>query len=120
MAHFAKLNSVGVITNVLVVDNNVLLDDDGIEQEKLGIDYLSKLFSGGWYKQTSYNGNFRGIFAGIGYKYDTVDDRFIPPKPFDSWILGSNGFWQPPTPRPNDNKNYEWDKATTSWVEQEV
>ena len=75
----------------------------------------------GWntnWVQTSYNGNIRKNYAGIGYTYDAGRDAFIAPKPFPSWVLNEdNCIWEAPTPKPNDGKFYSWDEATTSWVE---
>ena len=69
MAHFAKVNSDGIVEQVIVVNNEVLLDSQGVEQEALGAAFCADLFGGNWV-QTSYNGNFRGQFAGIGMTYD--------------------------------------------------
>ena len=76
MAHFAKINSDNIVTEVIVVNNEVLLDSEGVEQEALGIAFCEELFGGTWI-QTSYNGNFRGKYAGTGMKYDPVKDEFI-------------------------------------------
>ena len=82
MAHFAKLDENNVVLEVNVVHNNELLDENGVEQEQRGIDFLVA-WSGGYlhWKQTSYNGNFRKNYAAIGGTYDAVRDAFIPPKP---------------------------------------
>lgn len=96
--------------------------------------------TGDVYKQTSYNTRggvhyqadgtpsadqskaFRKNYAGLGYTYDEQRDAFIPPKPFESWVLNEDTcLWDAPTPMPTDGKRYTWDEATTSWVEvQEV
>ncbi len=75
MAHFAKIEN-GVVQEVIVVNNNVLFDSNGIEQESIGSEFCSNLFGGTWI-QTSYNGKFRGKFAGIGDFYDEVNDVFL-------------------------------------------
>lgn len=82
MAHFAKLDENNVVLEVNVLENYVLLDENGIEQEQKGIDFLVA-WSGGYpnWKQTSYNGSFRKNYAGIGYFYDSIRDAFISPKP---------------------------------------
>lgn len=82
MAHFAKLDENNNVLEVNVVHNNVLLDENGVEQEQKGIDFLVA-WSGGYphWKQTSYNGNFRKNYAGLGYTYDAARDAFIPPRP---------------------------------------
>lgn len=85
MAHFAKLEN-NIVTQVIVVHNDELLQD-GIELESKGIAFCESLFGGVWL-QTSYNGNIRKNYAGIGYIYDVDKDAFIPPKPqLGNWIL---------------------------------
>jgi len=60
----------------------------------------------------------RKNYAGIGYTYDKDRDAFIPPKPFDSWVLNEETcLWQAPVAMPDDGKDYRWDEDTTSWVE---
>jgi len=72
---------------------------------------------GGVWKQTSYNNNFRGVYAGIGYTYDAARDAFIAPKPYTSWTLNeSTCRWEAPVPYPTDGEQYSWDEDTTSWV----
>jgi hypothetical protein len=119
MAHFAKLDENNVVLEVHVVHNNELLDENGIEQEQKGIDFLINWSNGylAW-KQTSYNGSFRKNYAGIGYTYRADIDAFVPPQPFASWVLNSNtAQWEPPTPMPTDGQMYAWDEATISWAE---
>ena len=77
MAHFAKIEN-GVVRQVIVVNNEVLLDENGIEQESIGAQFCTDTFGGEW-KQTSYNGNFRERFAGSGMIYDPVKDEFTYP-----------------------------------------
>ena len=118
MAHFAKLDSSGRVIEVHVVHNNELLDENGVEQETRGVDFLRTWSRGheAW-KQTSYNGSFRKHFAGIGYTYDAQRDAFIPPKPFASWTLNESTLnWEPPVPYPTDEKGYRWDEPTLSWI----
>ena len=82
MAHFCKLDENNVVTEVIVIDNNELLDENNVEQESLGIDFITNTFNiTGTWKQTSYNGNFRVNFAGIGDTYDEENDVFIKFKP---------------------------------------
>ena len=78
MAHFAQLDETNIVTQVIVVHNNDLLDN-GIESEVKGIAFCQSLFGGTWV-QTSYNGNIRKNYAGVGYTYDPVRDAFIGPK----------------------------------------
>jgi len=120
MAHFAKLDENNVVLEVHVVHNNELLDENGVEQEQRGIDFLIN-WSGGYtlWKQTSYNGRMRKNYAGIGYSYlPPPIDGFVPPRPFGSWNLDPDTCqWVPPVEMPTDGKMYAWDEATTSWVE---
>lgn len=114
MAHFAKLDNSNTVLEVNVVNNDVL---DPANEEASGIAFLTD-WSGGYtnWKQTSYNGTFRKNFAGIGYIYDEARDAFIPPKPFDSWILNEETCtWQSPTPYPNDSKPYRWVEDDLNW-----
>jgi len=121
MAHFAKLDNNNIVTEVIVIDNSILLDENNIEQEQLGIEYCQSLFGGNW-QQTSYNSNIRGAYAGVGYKYNEELDRFIPPQTFPSWILTEDFAWEPPVPCPpvDGTVAYDWDEKTTSWVESKI
>ena len=112
MAHFAEISD-GIVTRVLVVNNSELLVD-GVEVEQKGIDFLNNLVGGTWV-QTSYNGNIRKQYAGIGFTYDAVKDQFVAPQPFPSWSLDSNNDWQAPTPKPEGS--FTWDEETLAWVE---
>ncbi len=117
MAHFAKLDENNLVLEVNCLDNNELLVD-GVEVEAKGIAFLT-MWSGGYYnwKQTSYNGNFRKNYAGIGYIYDSTRDAFIAPKPYPSWLLDEQTCqWVAPIPMPDDEKPYNWDENTISWV----
>ena len=119
MAHFAHLDETHNVISVEVLNNNVITDSSGNEQEQVGIEFLTQLHnSNGWYKQTSYSGTFRKNFAGVGYVYDGVRDAFIPPQPFPSWTLNEDTCqWESPVPYPTDDKRYTWDEATTNWIE---
>ena len=117
MAHFAQLNDENLVTQVIVVANQDTADQDGVENEAIGIEFCTNLLGGRWV-QTSYNANIRKNYAGIGYKYDATLDAFIPPQPFESWTLNEEtAQWEAPTPYPDDGKRYSWDEETTSWVE---
>tara|TARA_R110000823_G_scaffold57484_7_gene139192 strand:+ start:812 stop:1180 length:369 start_codon:yes stop_codon:yes gene_type:complete len=117
MAHFAQLNEENLVTQVIVVANQDTADQDGVENEAIGIEFCTNLLGGKW-KQTSYNANIRKNYAGVGYKYDAALDAFIPPQPFASWTLNNEtAQWEAPTPYPTDDKRYKWDEATTAWVE---
>jgi hypothetical protein len=118
MAHFAQIDENNTVVSVIVVDNKDTADVNGVEKEYIGAAFCERLFGGTW-KQTSYNGNFRKNYAGIGYTYQTDIDAFVPPQPYASWTLDANAHWQPPTPMPTDGtmeSPYTWDEATTSWV----
>jgi hypothetical protein len=117
MAHFAQLDANNIVTQVIVVSNKDTSDAEGVEKEHIGAAFCERLLGGLW-KQTSYNGNLRKNYAGIGYNYDSDRDAFIPPKPFNSWVLNEDTcLWDPPTAMPDDGKMYRWDEDTTSWVE---
>jgi hypothetical protein len=116
MAHFAQLEN-NVVTQVIVVANQDILDEQGQESEQKGIDFCSNLLGGTW-KQTSYNGKIRKNYAGVGYTYDEGRDAFIAPKPFASWLLDeTTAQWKAPVDYPTDDKKYTWDENTTSWKE---
>jgi hypothetical protein len=120
MAHFAELNENGTVLRVIVVHNNELLDENGNESEEKGIKFCKDHYGQetNWI-QTSYNSTFRKNFAGPGYVYDNTDDAFIPPKPYNSWVLNeSTCQWDAPVAMPTDaDKRYTWDETTTNWVE---
>jgi hypothetical protein len=115
MAHFAQLDENNVVTQVIVVNNNDCLLD-GVENEDTGIAFCKSLFGANTrWKQTSYNGNFRKHYAGIGYTYNAVRDAFIPPQPYQSWTLDDDANWQPPVPMPTDGGMYSWNESTQAW-----
>lgn len=118
MAHFAQLDENNVVINVIVVGNNDCLDANGKESEAVGIEFCKSLFGDDTrWAQTSYNGNFRKNYAGIGYTYDKNLDAFIPPKSFESWILMEETCqWSPPIPYPADGNRYVWDESIKNWV----
>lgn len=112
MAHYAFLNANNIVTDVIVgIDEDQLID--GISPEE-------------WYGQfrgqkclrTSYHGNIRVRYAGIGYRYDEIRDAFIPPQPYLSWIFNETTLdWEAPVPYPTDGKDYVWDESIQNWVE---
>lgn len=114
MAHFAQLDDNNIVTQVIVVANDVLLDGDS-ESEAKGVAFCESLLGGRWV-QTSYSGRIRRRFAGVGYRYDADSDVFVAPQPFPSWTLDANHDWQPPAPRPSDDGRYFWDEASLAWV----
>lgn len=118
MAHFAKLDENNIVLEVVVVDNENLLDDNGQESEFVGIAFCKSVFGQNTrWVQTSYNSSFRGRFAGVGYVFDEALNVFIEPQPFPSWTLDSSGNWNAPIPTPAvpENYGYLWDEANLNW-----
>jgi len=110
MAHYAFLDENNVVTEVIVGKDETDTTHDW-EQ------YYGAI-RGQVCKRTSYNGNIRKNYAGIGCTYDAQRDAFIPPQPYPSWTLNEDICrWIPPTSRPTDGKFYRWNESTTSWVE---
>lgn len=114
MAHFAKLDNNNNVLEVHTLSNETL---DVLNEEVSGIVFLTQ-WSGGYtnWKQTSYNGNIRKQYAGIGFTYDTNADVFIAPQPYPSWSLDNNFDWQAPTPMPTEGM-WRWDEDSLSWTE---
>jgi hypothetical protein len=117
MAHFAKLDADNKVIHVSVVDNSVIRDDHGNENEQLGIEYLTNIHGYSKWKQTSYHGTFRKNYAGIGFTYDENRDAFVPPNPYKDWILNEETCnWHPPIPMPSDTSvTWVWDHDTHEW-----
>ena len=117
MAHFAELGTDNIVKRVIVVSNRDAADASGVEKEYIGAAFCERLFGGTW-KQTSYNGNIRKRYAGVGYTYVTLLDAFITPQLYPSWVLDEPTCqWVAPVPMPTDGKMYGWDEATLAWVE---
>ena len=118
MAHFAKIGLNNIVTEVLVVANRETMDSNGVEHESIGIEFLKTLTGHETWIQTSYNGNIRKNYAGVGYTYDSQRDAFIPPQPYPSWTLVEETCnWTAPVLYPTDGKMYQWDEATTNWIQ---
>ena len=121
MAYFAKLGTGNIVENVISINNVVITDANGVEQEQLGNDFINKLYNTrDVWKQTSYNNNIRKNFAGIGYQYDQTRDAFIAPKPFNSWILNEDTcLWNAPVAYPTteleNNQYYSWNESIINW-----
>jgi len=117
MAHYAWLDENNIVVNVTVgVDENVIQQDIGGSTEAWEAFYSQA--TGYDIKRTSYNGNIRKNYAGIGYTYDAARDAFIAPKPFNSWVLDeATCQWQAPTAYPTDGKIYYWSEDDLSWRE---
>jgi len=110
MAHYAFLDKNNLVTEVITgIDETELIED-------LDTETWYGNFKGQICKRTSYNGKIRKRYAGIGYTYDAVNDVFISPQPYDSWLLDENFDWQPPTPKP-DGDFWFWDEENLNWME---
>ena len=117
MAHFAKIGLNNIVTEVLVVANRETMDSNGVEHESIGVEFLKTLTGHETWIQTSYNGNIRKNFAGIGYTYDSQRDAFIPPQPYQSWVLNTQTcLWESPTSMPTDSTYYVWDEPNINWL----
>ena len=112
MSHFAKVNGLGIVEQVIVAEQ----------------DFINTLSDATSWVQTSYNTiggvhvlggtPFRKNYASIGHRYDPARDAFIPPKPYNSWVLDEQTcLWNPPIPHPGDGKDYAWDEPTLTWTE---
>lgn len=112
MAHFAELQD-NIVSRVIVIHNDILLDANLEEVEQLGKDFCINHYGGDWI-QTSYNGRIRGKYAGIGDTYNKEEDIFIAPQPFPSWTR-SGSYWQPPVPYPQDDNVYQWNESEQRW-----
>ena len=133
MAHFAQLDENNIVTQVIVVNNDVILDTNGVEQESIGISFCQSLYgSDTKWRQTSYNASFRKNFAGVGSIYLEDRDMFIHAQPFYSWVLDyETGKWTAPIPavegypcpttqywyHPTEPKSYSWNEWTKTWSE---
>ena len=130
MASFAKIGLNGKVIEVQSVVNEVLHDSNGVEQEVIGIDFLTKLTGWAIWKQTSFNTRagvhtsggipLRKNHAGIGYTYDEDRDAFIPKKPYNSWILNETTcLWESPVTKPTAeleaNQYYSWNESIVNW-----
>jgi|TARA_B100000085_G_scaffold10828_1_gene9350 hypothetical protein len=119
MAHYAQLDENNIVVRVSKVDDFYEMDDFGVTDEKLAIAHLKKWHGAdtNW-KKTSYNGNLRGQFAGIGCYYDGRIDKFIDPKPYPSWKYNEDkNIYEPPEPAPpsTDTYTWEWNEEFQQW-----
>lgn len=118
MAHYAYVDNNNVVTQVIVGRHEADIPlPEGVSswEEYYGAIRCSYNTHGGVHS----NGGtpFRKNYPGIGYKYDADRDAFIPPKPFESWVLNEDScLWEAPVPMPEDEQMYQWDEDTTSWV----
>jgi len=141
MAYFAKLGTGNIVEKVISINNSVITDSNGNEQEQLGIDFINKLYNtNDTWKKVSYNTigglyynsntglldtdqskSFRKNFPNIGYIYDESRDAFIAPKPYNSWVLNENTCkWNAPISLPDDGNQYTWNEETQSWTLQNI
>lgn len=107
MAHFAQIDQNNIVVRVVVVAD---------EHEADGENWCAQFFGGGTWKQTSYNGNMRYNYAGVGYTFDPAADAYYAPQPYPSWSLDDAYLWQPPIPYPVDGDDYVWDEPTLAWI----
>jgi hypothetical protein len=122
VAHYALLNGNTVVQVITGVDETVTqTDTDGTVvggSSEAWESFYAGRFPGHTCKRTSYNGNIRKNYAGIGYTFDADRDAFIPPKPYPSWLLDEDTCrWNPPTPMPTDDKRYVWNENKREWEE---
>ena len=122
MAHFAQLDENNIVVNVLVVANEDTQDENGVEQETVGVQFLQNLFqTTDVFVQTSYNENFRGSYATIGGHYDPQLDAFFSEQPYASWIKDASLLrWVPPVDCPapqSPNGIMSWNEEDLTWDE---
>jgi hypothetical protein len=110
MAHYAFLDSDNIVIEVITgIDETELIE--GLDPETWYGNFRGQVC-----KRTSYNGNYRKNYAGQGYTYDAERNAFIPPKPFDSWLLDEETCqWEAPVPYPTDDFTYYWNESKTDW-----
>ena len=127
MAHFVQLDENNIVLNTIVVSNDKLLDENGVEQEQLGINFCKSCYGQSTiWKQTSYNGTTRYNYGQKGFRYDESADAFIGPQPFNSWTLDTNYNWVSPLTKPDVPEGkvgyYAWDEElyqsdnTQGWI----
>jgi len=127
MAHFAQLDENNVVIQVIAVGDEYTVDENGVEDGRIGEAFYSNLLGDVW-KQTSYNARIRKNYAAIGYTYYEELDAFIPPKPYESWVLNTEkAEWEAPIPKPADKwvevpgkeplfYMYLWEEENTRWI----
>ena len=110
MAHYAFLDENNIVTEVITgIDETELIE--GLDPEIWYGNFRNQVC-----KRTSYNGNYRKNYAGTGYKYDEERDAFIPPKPFNKWVLNEETcIWEAPIPYPVDENEYTWNDNKSEW-----
>jgi hypothetical protein len=139
MAYFAKIGTGNIVEKVISVNNSVITDSNGIEQEQLGVDFINNLYgTNDVWKKTSYNTRlgkyydminnkhvlsqdqskaFRINFAGLGMVYNSTINGFTEKQPFPSWTLNvDTGDYSSPIPRPEDGNIYQWNETSQIWI----
>jgi hypothetical protein len=139
MAYFAKIGTGNIVEKVISINNSIITDSNGIEQEQIGIDFINNLYgTNDIWKKTSYNTRlgkyydminnkhvlsqdqskaFRKNFSGLGMVYNSTIDGFTEPQPFPSWTLNvDTGDYSPPIPKPEDDNIYQWNETDGTWV----
>jgi len=122
MAHYARVNADNIVTYVTPIPNEMITDENGAEHEERALDHLYSTIPDSvddrWI-QTSYNGNFRVRYAGLGYSWNEELNAFIPPKPYESWVLNTEtADWEAPVPMPEvvgGGPFYSWDEEIGNW-----
>ena len=114
MAHYAFLDSNNIVTEIITgIDETELIE--GLHPEIWYGNFRNQTC-----KRTSYNGNIRKNYAGIGYTYDQERDAFIAPKPFSKWVINETTCqWEAPVAHPTDDKKYVWNDNRGEWEEQQ-
>lgn len=114
MSHFAQIDENNVVTQVIVAEQD-FIDSGAVGDPANWIQTSYNTYGG----QHRLGGTpLRKNYAGIGYTYDASRDAFLPPKPYNSWVLDEDTcLWEAPVPIPDDGKAYNWDEASTSWVD---
>lgn len=117
MAHFARINNENLVMQVIVISDDAC-PDPAPDNEVQGQAFIAEVLGlAGTWKQTSYNGKFRGNYANIGYYYDDTLDAFISPRPYPSWTLNETTLlWDSPVPYPDDGEPYVWDENALNWT----
>tara|TARA_R100001163_G_scaffold61896_1_gene52230 strand:- start:507 stop:905 length:399 start_codon:yes stop_codon:yes gene_type:complete len=125
MAHFAELDKDNKVLRVVVGCNTDIANNGGEQSTQAATHFETVVplsADGVKWMQTSYNNNFRKMYAGPGFIYDETNDRFLTPKPGASWTYDTNGDLVPPISQPSEDKIYRWDEDayqadnTAGWV----
>lgn len=119
MAHFAQIDETNTVIQVIVISNADIIDENGQESEEMGIDLCRQIVdANAKWVQTSYNNNFRKLYAQPGLKYVPEKDLFYDPVgPYPSWSLNLENYdWEPPIPVPQEGE-WIWDEQNLNWID---